>query len=86
MDSWFTYASLIQELVDRGLDVIGMVKATNQRYLVGNCRLSLSELYKAAPIVLGSKRTILQSILTQLAPGIPIKVVFLDIAIIKKNG
>ena len=76
MDSWFTYAPLIQKLVDRGLDVIGMVKNTNQRYLVGSYRLSLSELYKAAPSVPGSKRTILRSIFTQLAPGIPVKVVF----------
>lgn len=35
MDSWFTYAPLIQAILDRGLDVIGMVKADNKRYLLG---------------------------------------------------
>lgn len=32
-NSWFTYAPLIKAITRRGLDVIGMVKATNQRYL-----------------------------------------------------
>ncbi len=31
MDTWFTHQPLIQAIVERGLDVIGMVKATNQR-------------------------------------------------------
>jgi hypothetical protein len=29
MDSWFTYAPLVQKNVERGLDVIGMVKLVN---------------------------------------------------------
>lgn len=37
MDTWFTQQPLIQSIVEQGLDVIGMVKATNQRYLV-NCK------------------------------------------------
>ncbi len=34
MDSWFTHAPLIQEVVKRGLHVIGMVKNDNKRYIV----------------------------------------------------
>jgi hypothetical protein len=45
MDSWFTHAPLIQAMLDRGLDVIGMVKSDKKRYLVNGCRLSLQELY-----------------------------------------
>ena len=33
MDTWFTFAPLIQNVLDRGMDVIGMVKSGNQRYL-----------------------------------------------------
>lgn len=76
MDSWFTYAPLIQAILDRGLDVIGMVKADNKRYLVGGRRLSLQELYYAATPVQGTNKGILRSIHTQLSPGIPVRMVF----------
>jgi len=36
MDTWFTQQPHIQAIVEQGLDVIGMVKATNQHYLVGD--------------------------------------------------
>lgn len=32
MDTWFTQQPLIKSIVDQGLDVIGMVKDTKQRY------------------------------------------------------
>lgn len=76
MDSWFTHAPLIKEIVDRGLHVIGMVKNDNKRYLVNGRRLSLTELYEAAPRVEGKSSNILRSIRAELAPGIPILVVF----------
>ncbi len=76
MDSWFTYAPLIRAILDRGLDVIGMVKADNKRYLVGGRRLSLQELYYAATPVQATKKSILRSIRTQLSPGISVMVVF----------
>jgi len=76
MDSWFTYAPLIQKIVERGLDVIGMVKPTNQRYLVGNHWLNLKELYCVARPVRGGGKGILRSIHTKMAPNIPVKVVF----------
>lgn len=77
MDSWFTHAPLIQAILERGLDVIGMVKPTNQRYVVGDQRLSLQELYFAATPVKGkNNKGILRSIRTQMVPGIPAIVVF----------
>ncbi len=69
MDSWFTHAPLIQEMLDRGLDVIGMVKADKKRYLVGGRRLSLQELYYEAVPVQGKNNGILRSIRTELSPG-----------------
>jgi hypothetical protein len=36
MDTWFTQQPLIQSIVGIGLDVIGMVKDTKQRYLVND--------------------------------------------------
>lgn len=75
MDSWFTHAPLIQAIKAKGLDVIGMVKNTNQRYRVNLRYLSLSELYNAAFPVIGCKG-ILRSIRTELVPNIPVIVVF----------
>jgi hypothetical protein len=76
MDSWFTYAPLVQKIVERGLDVIGMVKPVNQRYLVGDRWLNLKELYCVARSVQGARKGILRSIHTKMAPDIPVKVVF----------
>jgi hypothetical protein len=76
MDSWFTHAPLIQEITTRGLQVIGMVKNDNKRYIVNEERLSLKALYSVAPQVEGKNRNILRCIRTQLVPGIPVMVVF----------
>lgn len=77
LDTWFTQQPLIQSIVELGLDVIGMVKATNQRYLVNNKKLSLKELYKVAAPVSG-KKGIMQSIQTTMANGVQVKVVFIQ--------
>lgn len=76
MDSWFTQAPLITALREQGLDVIGMVKNDNKRYLVNHRRLSLNELYYAATPVQGARRDILRIIRTELNPGLPVLVVF----------
>jgi len=76
MDSWFTFAPLIGEITRRGLDVIGMVKNTNQRYLVNGRKLSLKELYCVATPVQGKNKGILRTVRTQMVPGIPMIVVF----------
>ncbi len=75
MDSWFTHAPLVKEVVERGLHVIGMVKADNKRYQVGIKSLSLQELYYAATPIKGKTKGFLRSIRTTLA-GVPITMVF----------
>lgn len=77
MDSWFTHAPLIKEVLDRGLHVIGMIKNDNKRYLVNGNRLDLKELYLAAPKVEGKRSNILRAIRTELVSGIPVLVVFI---------
>jgi DDE superfamily endonuclease len=77
MDTWFTQQPLIKSIVEIGLDVIGMVKDTKQRYLVNGRRLSLKELYSFATPVQG-KKGILRSIYTTMANGIHVKVVFVQ--------
>jgi hypothetical protein len=77
MDSWFTHQPLITSIVELGLDVIGMVKPTNQRYIVDNKQVSLKQLYFLATPVEG-KKGILRSIHTTLANGIPAKVIFIQ--------
>jgi hypothetical protein len=77
MDSWFTHAPLIAEVLRRKLHVIGMVKNDNKRYLVNGKRLSLKELYETAPRVEEKNRNILRLIHTQLAPGIPVTILFI---------
>jgi hypothetical protein len=77
MDSWFTLPPLVKALVEQGLDVIGMVKETKQRYSVNGKLLSLKQLYRlASPVT--SKKGILRSIHTVMANGTPIKVVFIQ--------
>ncbi|MDO0824516.1 IS4 family transposase [Desulfosporosinus nitroreducens] len=49
MDSWFTHAPLLQKLMDKGLQTIGMVKELKQRYCFEGNALSLSELYAKIP-------------------------------------
>ncbi len=77
MDTWFTHQPLITSIVELGLDVIGMVKPTNQRYIVDNKRISLKQLYFHATPIQGRKG-VLRSIQTTLANGIPVKVVFIE--------
>jgi len=76
MDSWFTHAPLIQEVIRRGLHVIGMVKKDNKRYIVDGKRLCLKALYAVAPWIPGKNRNVLRLIRTELVPGIPVTVVF----------
>ncbi len=75
MDSWFTFAPLIQKITGLGLDVMGMVKNSNQRYFVGKRSLSLKELYAVATPVSG-KKGILRSVRVRMSPYIPVIIVF----------
>lgn len=75
MDTWFTQQPLIKSIVDQGLDVIGMVKDTKQRYQVNGEWVSLKKLYQTAKPSQHQKG-ILRSIHTTMANGVPVKVVF----------
>ncbi len=57
--------------------MIGMVKNDNKRYMVNAQRLCLRELYTAATRVEGKNTNILRQIRTELAPDIPVTVVFI---------
>jgi hypothetical protein len=45
-DSWFTLPPLVKAIVEQGLDVIGVVKETKQRYNVDGKMVSLMQLYR----------------------------------------
>lgn len=77
MDSWFTLPPLVKAIVDQGLDVIGMVKETKQRYHVNGQFVSLKQLYRLADPI-QTKKGILRSIRTTMANGTAIKVVFVQ--------
>ncbi len=76
MDSWFTQAPLIRELMGRGLHVIGMIKDMKQRYRFGTDRLTLRELHARLPKTKASE--ILGSVIVQLEGGLPVKLVFVQ--------
>ncbi|MGF7186877.1 hypothetical protein GGQ84_003011 [Desulfitispora alkaliphila] len=75
MDTWFTHQPLIKKIKEQGLDVIGMVKNLNQRYLINGEKVSLKQLYRLAKPVTG-KKDILRSIYTTQANGVKVKVIF----------
>lgn len=77
MDSWFTMPPLVKAIVEQGLDVIGMVKETKQRYIVEGKLVSLKQLYRLAQPI-QSKKGILRSIHATMANGTSIKVVFIQ--------
>lgn len=74
MDSWFTQAPLLRELTDRGLPVIGMVKAMKQRYLISGQRMTLGEVFQTVPK--SSARGIKGSVVVHTSCGLPVKLVF----------
>jgi len=77
MDSWFTMPPLIKAIVEQGLDAIGMVKETKQRYSVNGHLVSLKQLYRLAQPI-QSKKGVLRSIHCVMANGTPIKIVFIQ--------
>jgi len=77
MDSRFTLPPLVKSIVDKGMEVIGMVKETKQRYNVNGKLVSLKQQYHLAQPV-QSKKGILLSSHTVMANGTSIKVVFIQ--------
>jgi hypothetical protein len=76
MDSWFTQAPLLRQLMGKGLHVIGMIKDMKQRYLLGGKRLNLQELYGVLPKNKGAE--ILCSVIVKTPCGLPVKLVFVQ--------
>lgn len=77
MDSWFILPPLVKAIVEQGIDVIGMVKETKQRYLVNEKPVSLKQLYQIAQPV-ESKKGILRSVHTVMKNRTPVKIVFIQ--------
>lgn len=76
MDSWFTQAPLLRSLLELKLHAIGMVKQLKQRYILGDERLSLPELYAKLPKK--AKKGVFGSIVVNTTCGIPVKLVFVQ--------
>lgn len=76
MDSWFTQAPLLRQLLGKGLHVIGMIKDMKQRYLLNGKRLNLQELYAMLPKHKGGE--ILGSIIVKTSCGLSVKLVFVQ--------
>ncbi len=77
MDSWFTMPPLVKEIVNQGLDVIGMVKETKQRYTIDGHLVSLKKLYQLAKPI-PQQKGILRSVHCVMANGTPVKIVFIQ--------
>lgn len=77
VDYWFTMPPLVKEIVNQGLDVIGMVKETNQRYTIDGRLVSLKQLYQLAKPI-PQKKGILRSVHCVMANGTPVKIVFIQ--------
>ena len=76
MDTWFTQQPLIKDIKEQGIDVIGMVKKLKQRYIMGDQKVDLEQLYRLAKPTT-DKKDILRSIYTTQANGVRVKIVFI---------
>jgi len=75
MDTWFTNEPMISSVLDKGLQVIGMVKDLKQRYTLKGKVYTLSQLRTLFKEKHGSE--IIGSISVQTKQGIPVKLVFI---------
>ena len=85
MDSWFTMLPFIKEIVEQGIDVIGMVKASKQRYPLAGEWVDLKKHYRLAQPMQG-ENSILCFIHCEIANGIPAKSYSFKIEIRKAIG
>lgn len=74
MDTWFTNEPMIQNVISKNLNVIGMVKDLKQRYSYGDSNYTLKELRKQLPTA--RNKAILGSLCVKTKHGIPAKLVF----------
>ncbi|WP_028987072.1 IS4 family transposase [Thermicanus aegyptius] len=76
MDSWFTHEPLLQEIMSKGLHVIGMVKALKQRYIFKGKKVGLHELFEMIPK--NPKAEIQGSVMVKTPQGLSLKIVFVQ--------
>lgn len=74
MDTWFTTEPMISEILNLGLDTIGMVKQLKQRYTYNGKLYKLSELKKF--VSFEGAGNIFGSLTVTTKIGIPAKIVF----------
>lgn len=74
MDTWFTTEPMIKEILNLGLDVIGMVKQLKQRYTYQGKLYTLDQLEKY--VEFNNAKNIFGSLIVTTKTGIPVKIVF----------
>ena len=74
MDTWFTTEPMIKEILNLGLDVIGMVKQLKQRYTYQSKLYTLNQLEKY--VEFNNAKNIFGSLIVTTKTGIPVKIVF----------
>lgn len=74
MDTWFTTEPMLQEVLNTGLDVIGMVKQLKQRYHYNGKFYTLPQLQKF--MCTENPKDIFGSLSVTTKCGIPVKIVF----------
>jgi len=74
MDTWFTTEPMIKEILQTGMDAIGMVKQLKQRYTYNGKQYRLPELKKF--VSFDGSGNIFGSLVVTTKTGIPVKIVF----------
>lgn len=74
MDTWFTTEPMIKEILETGMDAIGMVKQLKQRYTYAGKKYTLHELKKF--VNFSGAGNIFGSLIVTTKTGIPVKIVF----------
>ncbi len=74
MDTWFTTEPMIKEILNTGIDAIGMVKQLKQRYTYRGKQYKLPELKKF--VKFEGTGNIFGSLVVTTKTGIPVKIVF----------
>lgn len=74
MDTWFTTEPMIKEILNTGIDAIGMVKQLKQRYAYRGKQYKLPELKKF--VSFEGAGNIFGSLVVTTKTGIPVKIVF----------
>ena len=74
MDTWFTTEPMIADILETGMDVIGMVKQLKQRYTYKDKKYKLPELKKF--VSFEGAGNIFGSLVVTTKTGIPVKIVF----------